>query len=259
MKQRISLLAFLFIAALFFDGEALLAKEVSDLPLIQSTTLEGDYLASTRLELMNTSLLSEADVQKAYENVLCSSVRVQVEGHYGSGSIYKMLEDEIIIVTNRHVLQYFNDDSYVTFFNGRVGNGKCLGSSEEADVGFISIPINGFSWQELLDFRNVRSSTEAYNVLKKNDCYFIIDMASDSLYPKVHEGQIIEKNRYLPDFEAKMLYGEGSAVPGMSGSGIFDAYGNYVGMLAGGTLKNEIAGVPVTVIEEAFQTIVKET
>lgn len=258
MKQKTFLLLFFLIAVLFFNGETLLAEKASDRPLIQTTTPEGDYLALSRLELLNTALLSEANVQKAYENVLCSSVRIQADGHYGSGTIYKMLEDEIIIVTNRHVLQYFNDDSYVTFFNGRVGSGNRLGSSETADIGFISIPVSDFDWQELLEFRNVRSSTRRYESLKENDCYFMIDMASDSLNPQFFEGQVLDKDRYLPDFETEMLYGEGYAVPGMSGCGLFDACGYYVGMLAGGTLQNEIAGVPVTAIEEAFQEIVKE-
>ncbi len=58
--------------------------------------------------------------------VLGSCVRIQAEGHHGSGSIYRLLEDEIIIVTNWHVLQYWNEDSYVTFFNGAGGSGKVM-------------------------------------------------------------------------------------------------------------------------------------
>ncbi len=54
----------------------------------------------------------------------------------------------------------------------------------------------------------------------------------------------------------EMLYGKGNAVPGMSGSGVFDRYGNYVGMITGGTLQGEIAAVPVEVIEEEFEKVI---
>lgn len=84
-------------------------------PLIQATTLESDYRTMARLGLAATSCSEQGDLRQAYENVLCSCVRIQIGEHYGSGSIYRMLEDEIIIVTNRHVLQYWSKDCFVTF------------------------------------------------------------------------------------------------------------------------------------------------
>lgn len=256
MKKRAALFLILCAAASLLQGKTLLAEEAGMHSLIQTTTLEGDYQALTSLGLMNTPLSEEENIQSAYENVCPSMVRIQVDGHYGSGSIYKMLEEEIIIVTNRHVLQYFDEDSYVTFFNGRVGNGRLLGTSEEADIGFISIPIAGFTYEELLEFRNVRSSSKIFENLKENTCFFMVDMATDRIDPVYYEGKIIDPFRFLSDFGTEMLYGEGYAKPGMSGCGMFDAYGNYIGMLAGGTLQDEIAGVPAGMIEQAYQEIV---
>lgn len=256
MEKKISL-CLLFVATLLAGMPKTLcaAGQEKAGPLIQTTTLQSDYEAMTSLSLANTKLLLKQDEQKAFENILCSCVRVKVEGHYGSGSIYQMTEDEIIIVTNRHVLQYYNDESYVTFYNGRVGSGKLLGISEAADVGFISIPIVGFGYEELLQYRNVRKNEEVYEKLKENDCFFMVDIASELSEPEKYSGKIVDKKRYLEDFGTEMLYGNAYAKPGMSGCGVFDCYGNYVGMLSGGTLYDEIAAVPLDVIMEEYEKI----
>ena len=41
----------------------------------------------------------------------------------------------------------------------------------------------------------------------------------------------------------------------MSGGGVFDAYGHFIGMLTGGTLRDEIAAVPLPCIEEAWEEV----
>ena len=61
----------------------------------------------------------------------------------------------------------------------------------------------------------------------------------------------MEKEKFLPEYGTVMLYGDGGAVPGMSGSGIFDNCGNYIGTLSGATDRYELAGVPLpTVLSE---------
>lgn len=225
-------------------------------PLIQATTLKSDYEAIASLGLAFTPLTTKDEAQQAYENILCSCVRVQVEGYYGSGSIYKMPENEIIIVTNRHVLQYWNEDSYVTFFNGAVAGGEVLLISEEADVGFINVPVGAFTYEELLKYRNVRgvgAGTEQVKELSGGSRIFMVDMASDWRNPVRMDGEIILPLIYLEDFQSEMLYGKGEAVPGMSGSGVFDGFGNYLGMLTGGTLQGEIAAVPEKIVEEEYE------
>lgn len=240
-------------------GSLCLAADAGEMPhLIQTTSLEEDYRAAAKLGLLLTRRASGVEVQEVFENVLCSCVRIQVEGHYGSGSIYRMLEDEIIVVTNRHVLQYWNEDSYVTFFNGRTSGGEVLGTSDKADLGFIRIPIDGFTYEELLVFRNIRIPNE----LKEEDemqhfpaegsKIFMVNIASKWNEPIMTEGEILANLMYLEDFGMEMLYAKGEAIPGMSGGGVFDRSGNYLGMLTGATLQNELAAVPAKIIYEEF-------
>ncbi len=240
-------------------------KENKNLPtLIQATTLEEDYKALAKLELAVTPLLLEEDLERAFENVLCSCVRIQTREHYGSGSIYKMRENEIIIVTNRHVLEDFDDDSCVTFFNGAVGFGELLGTSDEADVGFISISTASFPWEELLAFRNVRlldtereggaqKGMQQENRADESIRFFCPDMANYFETPVMKCGELSPQAVYLEDFGMEMLYGRGSAAPGMSGSGVFDGRGNYLGMLTGATGAGEIAAVPLEVVRREYE------
>lgn len=182
--------------------------------------------------------------------VLGSCVRIQAEGHHGSGSIYQLSEDEIIIVTNWHVLQYWNnEDSYVTFFNGAVGSGRVIAASEQDDIGFLSIQTAFLAAEELEELHAVNKSDR---ILARGDTLYMVDMASDVWQPEVYEGQVLEPLRYLVEFETEMLYGESLFKPGMSGCGVFDEKGKYVGMLTAGTDQNEIAAVPLNTIKDFF-------
>lgn len=250
-------------------------------PLIQVTSLQGDYQALAYLGLLNTPQLVQEDNQLAFENVLCSCVRIQVDGHYGSGSIFRMTEDEIIIATNRHVLQYWNQDSYITFFDGAVASGELIGVADEADVGFVRVPITSFTYDKLLTYRNVRlvplegdedseqeenvtsiandsktNVTSIANDSKTNVTWLSIDLATDIWKPQLYQGVIIDALVKLEDFEVEMLYGRGAAQAGMSGGGVFDGYGNYIGMMTGGTLQDEIAAVPAETVWQEYRELV---
>lgn len=221
-------------------------------PLIQTTTLEEDYKTITRLGLAFTPLLQEEDFEQAFCNILSSCVRLQANGHYGSGSIYLLREDEIVIVSNQHLLQYWDEDSFVTFSNGAVESGTVTGISGEADVGFLSVSIERFSWQELSELKNVRPMKEEEESLLSGSRLMLVDMAGNAYEPVMKQGELISPRTYLADFGMEMLYGTGDALPGMSGSGVFDGCGNYLGMLTGATMQGEIAAVPASVIEEEY-------
>ena len=224
-------------------------------PLIQTTTLEEDYKAITGLGLAFTPLSQEEDLEQAFCNILCSCVRLQANGHYGSGSIYLMEADAIIIVSNRHLLEYWDEDSFVTFPGGIAQDGKVIGLSGKADVGFVRVSIDHFSWEELLALKNVRPRRESPEnpTVTPGRGLLLVDMASDPDHPAMKRGEVILARTYLDDFGMEMLYGPGEALPGMSGSGVFDGYGNYLGMLTGATMGGEIAAVPAEVIDREYQ------
>ncbi len=193
--------------------------------------------------------------QFPFESIRGCCVRVQADGHHGSGIIYQLTEDEIVIATNRHVLQYWNEDSYVTFFNGAVGSGRAIALSEKADVGFISVYTSFLTEEEREGLVRADKEKELPGAGTK---IYMVDMASDVWNPVIYEGEVLESERYLEDFGMEMLYGEAASKPGMSGTGVFDAKGRFLGMLTGGTDANEIAAVPAAVLEEEYERLKKE-
>ena len=181
-------------------------------------------------------VLTEENQTEAFENVLGSAVRIQGNGYYGSGSVFEIKKDEIIVVTNRHVAEHFDEEGYVTFFYG-------------------SVDSDGLEKQEREQLREVGKRKNAYDNLNKNTCFFIVDIASDISNPEICQGAVVEKEKFLPEYGTVMLYGDGGAVPGMSGSGIFDNCGNYIGTLSGATDRYEIAGVPLPTVLSEYEKI----
>lgn len=184
-------------------------------------------------------------------SVQTECVRIQAEGHYGSGSILKISDQEAVIVTNRHVLLYWSEDSYVTFFHGASCGGEILWMSEKEDVGFLKADLRTLTEEEKLELQAVELVDEEP---QKGDYFFMIDMASDVWKKEIYEGQILEPLMYLEEFGMEMLYGESCFEPGMSGCGVYDMQGRYIGMLTGGTQQNEIAAVPAESIKKYFIT-----
>ncbi len=213
------------------------------------------WRGSVKSGFSETKILEKADVEQAYGNVLGSAVRICGGGIYGSGNIYDVTEKDIIIVTVGHVLSGFDEDGYVTFFDGKEVKGRVIGKDIVTDVGFVAVSREFFSEEEILDYHMVKRDADSYKKTKKNNCFFMIDMATDVYHPIYYEGGIVEKDKKLEEFQIPMLYGDGCAVAGMSGCGVFDEFGNYIAMLAGSTEQAEIAAIPFTVIEEEFRML----
>lgn len=218
--------------------------------------LAGAVTGCREQKLTETELLANEDCEKALENVLPSSVKIQMEGYHGSGSIFEVTETEIVIATGRHVLQYFNEDSYIIFYGGIQKKGRLLFMSETADVGFAGIPLSSFTKEELASFKKIRKQKDVYDALSKDTGFFMPDLWEEQ-QPAYLRGSVGDKEKYIAEFDAEMLYGDGEARAGMSGCGIFDGYGNYIGLLSGATEHYEIAGVPLPVIWEEYEKMCK--
>lgn len=183
------------------------------------------------------------------EKVLACSVRIQTGGHHGSGCILRITDREILIVTAGHVITDWDGESYVTFFNGESvpGEVKPLNAGEALDMGVVSIGRQQVSRQTLEQIKALERSSRS---LKKGDFFFMVDLASEPAMPRIYEGQILDPDREIEELGEGLIYGDAVALPGMSGCGLFDQAGAYVGMLLAGTMQNEIAAMPAEEIEK---------
>ncbi len=225
--------------------------------LIQTVTDREIYEGALALGLMLTPVLDEEDCAKAYENVKSCVVRIQMGNAHGSGIIWELAPERIIVATNRHVLEYWDDvDSYIHFQQGYDTDAELLGVSEQYDVGFLAVDNRQFTYDELGALRCARKDERVYEELRPGDAMFLVNSASGTEDAHFYEATVGEIRRYIADFDAYMLYGHGFAKTGMSGGGTFDGCGYLIAMTTGGTLRNETAGVPLPQLVEAYSEVV---
>ncbi len=230
--------------------------------LIQTVTEQDIFEGMLALGLLESHVLDEDNCEKAYENVKACVVRINMENAYGSGVIWEITSENIVIVTNKHVLDYWNGQaSNVLFSHGFYARAEILGISEDYDVGFLTVDNKELDYIELEQLRYAHFDMSAYNEMQEGDNIFCVGAKggysegdenaalSNGIYL---QGSIGNMWQYIDEFEEYMIYGYGYGTPGISGGGTFDARGNLIGMISGGTIVGEIASVPLTIIIEAY-------
>ena len=230
------------------------AKAAQTPHLIQTVTEQDIFEGMLSLGLLECSVLETNDCEAAYENVKECIVQLHMRNAYGSGVIWEITPEQIIIVTNKHVLDYWEDEiGYVQFPQGYFTGAEILAVSEEYDVGFLSVSNTEFDYRELEQIRNAHHDAELYQTLCSGDDMFCVG-AADAV-TIFFQGSIADTWRYIEEFEENMLYCYGYAREGMSGGGSFDGKGNLIGIISGATMTGETASVPLPIIIEAYEEI----
>ena len=221
--------------------------------LIQTVTEKDIYEGMLALGYLETPVLEEEDCGEAYNNVVNCVVRIQMGNAHGSGIIWELSPEWIVIVTNKHVLDYWkSENSYVHFMQGYDVDAQILGTSERYDVGFLTVDCMQFTYEELQTIRYACVDEEIYDDLDRGAGMFMVDSGSMGEEARYYEGTIEDSHHYIADFDTYMLYGYGYAKAGMSGGGTFDGRGYLIGMTTAGTLQNETASIPLPDIIEAY-------
>ena len=224
--------------------------------LIQSVSEQDIYEGMLALGMLECQVLEEPDLERVCENIKNCVVRIDMGNAYGSGIVWKLTPDRVVIATNRHVLDYWRDvDSYVYFPQGYYVDAYILGVSGRQDVGFLAVDNSQFLYRELEGLRYVSEDVHIHERLAKGDGMVCAGSGPEEGEMLFYEGVVEDTRRYIADLDAYMLYGHGFARTGMSGGGIFDGYGHLIGMITGGTLRNEVAGVLLDDIVEAYEEI----
>lgn len=223
--------------------------------LIQTVTDKDIYEGMLALGMLECPVLLKDNAEEAYEIVKDCVVRVNMGNAYGSGVIWGMTPETVIIVSNRHVLDYWDEkNSYIHFPQGYYTEAELLGISDKYDVGFLKVDVEELGYEALEQIKYASRDIEEYEQLKPEDEIFYVG-AQEGDTEGFFKGSIGDMWRYIEEFGAYMIYGYGYARAGMSGGGTFDAKGNFVGMISGGTAESETASVPLICIEEAYAEI----
>ncbi|WP_026499194.1 S1 family peptidase [Butyrivibrio sp. WCD2001] len=212
---------------------------------------------------------TEDAVIKTALNVRSSTVQIQVGKQYGTGNIISINSEKIRILTAAHVVQKWDnsESNYVIFFNGKVADANLDTIDDYYDAAIISVETAALEPYDLMNLRRVTLDYSVMSGFDKQKDETVIALESNHLVNakevqtynyygndtgiagKYIYGPVINPDILVVDYGYKMIYTKLAAHSGMSGGGIFDINGHYVGILVGGSDTGETVGVRLTDIK----------
>ncbi len=208
---------------------------------------------------------SEEHLRQAALLIRPTCVQIQIGREVGSGSITSITEDYIYILTAAHVVKDMenagaDENSYVVFYNGVVAVPEYVGKSDDRDLAVVKVATTDIEPYDLINLREVTFFDDADKDISENDSV-VFSMESGSVVdPDINQkyhihgsgtdiaesfvyGTVLKKDVLVTDFGYNMIYVKCNAQHGMSGAGVFDMKGRYVGLLAGGSDNKEMVAV----------------
>lgn len=189
------------------------------------------------------------------ESALKAMVFIEDNGYGGNGSVYKINEEELVIVTTYHLLQN-GEDVTVRFPDNRAVEGNVLGVNEKHDVGFVTVRIEDIPTDTMENVAVIRTRQSMYDSLEQGDYVEYCFLSYDGVFvnQEINKGSIGHMNWYVPDFDDYLIYNYCDVRPGMSGCAAVAEDGSYLGMLIGG-YDNESTALSIKVIDKVYQEL----
>lgn len=274
MKQLIRLSIFVIMwsmSVINISAEEVIIESISsendnpwdNRPLIQTTTYEEEYYGAVRLGAFTMPEIIDKKEDRLYEEASGCVVRIVMGQYAGSGLIWRMEEDGMVLVTNKHLLR---ESAYgiVTFSNEMALQAEVLYFSQEYDLGFLFIPREVLHADILRNCYEVRKTKEGIKQTGEQlEEQKIIQIASSQQVAADCYKGTSKKIVFVPEFQAFMLETECFSKAGMSGGGVFDEKGYLIAMIAGGEVdkddlvrESEITySIPVWQIEDEYHKL----
>lgn len=222
---------------------------ISGLPMANAITEtwinEGGIIIDTSITKENKFVMEDIRMQIVYQLARRSIVKITVKDSAGSGIIWH-IDDGIVIVSNRHLLMK-DVKAEVVFCNGETVEADILGYSQQYDIGFIKVSEKNVSNKILRDiFEAVPILYETENKTDKDNFaaeysgrqVLQISANIDKNVANFSVGSISGLN-FIPLFNTNVLVTHCYARAGMSGGGVFDDGGRFLGMISGGEVPED--------------------
>lgn len=256
MKRWIPFLAAAALAAAFFAGK------VQRFECDNDTLISGIYVKflSNRI---GENQMEDAGMQIVYQLARRSVVKVVVKDSAASGIVWKIGDEDIVIVSNRHLLMK-DVAAEVTFYNGECTDAEIIGYSQQYDIGFLRVSGENTTAKIL---RDIYEAVPAEYEMSASDSLGdrpVLQIGADLNGDKNHfsTGSILGFG-YEPVFNTTVLKTKCYAKAGMSGGGVFDTSGRLLGMLSGGEVAEDSSireaeisySLPVMLIAQEYDEI----
>lgn len=180
------------------------------------------------------------DVEEALNLAVASLVHIRTDypgGGYvhGSGFIIDITDDEVIICTNKHVVEErLSMDVY--FESGVKAKGKVVASISVPDIAFMSVKKSDIPVYELKRIKTIHLNTPYFNGLSdKPDVDIMIrSNYKDGSAWRIGKGKIVRKSgvlsQYFAGFDYPVTQIDLTLIGGMSGSPVVDETGSLICM-----------------------------
>lgn len=191
--------------------------------------------------------------------VEAASVVVQVEADNlrGSGVLYRNNGENMIVVTAAHVLEQNEGTITITFSDGYSVPCNTFYISATSDLAFLNIPLQEIPDKNAKKYITVQIDKGAFDSIQGGS--EVMFLAEGTTYTSAEEpeisayiGTVIDHWIFIEDFNQYMMLIQGDIEPGMSGGGVFDTTGNFLGILCGESMYGEVAAVPLSIIEAEY-------
>lgn len=182
---------------------------------------------------------------------LAATVQIFADNFQGSGVIYAYWENSVVLVTAAHVIPPECKEIKIIFEDGEEAVCTNYQLMEDVDCAFMILGEESLpkAWQE--KYGVVKRDREKFDAMQSDEGVFLADyQAENDLGCRF--AMIIESWIYVEDFATHMMLLSGEAHGGMSGCGVFEENGCFLGILCGGNEKGELAVLPYSLIEANF-------
>lgn len=217
-----------------------------------SETLAGN--GSSLTENTDEGIQENSEAWQSYNQVRNSIVKIDMGEISGSGVVFTIDEDEIVIVSSGHLLEQY-DSGIVTFSNGAIAVGWVQGISSASDVGFMTVLISDLDEEKTSRIETVKYDLEYFEKITDGTEIFQVGSTS-GVAADFYLGSISAKEWYFEEFDSYMLYNFCKATPGMSGGGCFTNDGKLIGLVSGSYMEESCA-LPLPAIIEAYEEVMQ--
>lgn len=266
MKRLFKRLILAAAVGAFLVGTSLLDAE-SGYDISGETLISGMHVRFLSELIAGRDQMEDIRMQVVYQLARRSVVKVVVKDSAGSGIVWKVDGENIVIVSNRHLLMK-DVKAKVTFCNEESADAEILGYSQQYDIGFLRVKGEGVNAKILRDI--YEAVPAEYGIGESDSAECFKDECADR--PVLQIGADLTGNKdnfstgsilgigYEPVFNTDVLKTKCYSRAGMSGGGVFDVGGRLLGMLSGGEVADDAAireaeisySLPVTLIADEY-------
>lgn len=198
------------------------------------------------------------DSEKISVSQVCIEVEsdIDVRKSAGSGVVYNVSEEGAWIATAAHVLEEASDnDEIVLSVDDSYFPCKQLVLIKEADLAFVYVANDDLSEEKGIVLEAVSTDKTSYDALAAGT--MVTAKGYRSGENAEYMGELTESWIYVEDFEQYMMLAQCEVHQGMSGGGLYDGEGNFIGMVCGGNEEGELVAVPWHVMQARFEESAK--